>query len=165
MAMLPEDIATRAPSGPSQAAREAASSASIARTTDEFFAACAGLSATTAVVCVNNSAFAFVRFQTVKGKPAFSRFAAMPRPIVPRPNNAIDGFMFVVLRSLHHLRAQWRCQRFLGDHGVPQRPAKFRKLNLSYISGLESDAFAEGQTVGTHEMDVHHARLAMSSEF
>ena len=51
----------------------------------------------------------------------------------------------LLLRLLHHLHAQWRCQRFLGDDSVAQRAAKSRELNLSHISGLQADAFAEGQ--------------------
>jgi hypothetical protein len=77
----------------------------------------------------------------------------------------MDGFIFIVLRSLHYLRTQRCCKTLLSDHCVSQRAAKFCKLNLSHIAGLKGDAFAEGETVGAHEVDVHHAGLAMSSEF
>src|ERR1700676_435122 len=77
----------------------------------------------------------------------------------------MDGFILLVLRSLHNLHTQRHCQRFLGEHGVSQWAAKFRKLNLSDISRLKANAFAEGQTVRTQEMDMHNAGLAVGSKF
>src|SRR3569833_588247 len=77
IAMLPEDMAARAPFSPSHAVCEAASSASIAITNAASLAAWAGLSATVAPEDSNASALDDVRLQTVAGEPAFNRLAAI----------------------------------------------------------------------------------------
>jgi hypothetical protein len=88
----PPPPSSRRPILPSHTALEAASSASIETITLAPFAASAAVSATRAPCAANASAFARLRLYTASGNPAFSRFAAIPAPIVPKPSNATDCF-------------------------------------------------------------------------
>ena len=93
MRIASEPAAASAPSLPSQTAREAASSASMLMMIEAPFAASAGVDARRAPASTNACAFAAVRLYTTTENPAFSRFAAMPPPIVPSPSIATVSAM------------------------------------------------------------------------
>ena len=84
----PRLMPVRAPCSPSQIAREAASSATMLRTTSARAAASRGVAATWAPSAASDLARSGLRFHTVSGKPAPSRRRAMPEPMRPRPISA-----------------------------------------------------------------------------
>ena len=84
--IFPEERPATRPSGPSATASSAAGSASIVQTTSAAAAASRGLVATVAPSSARGRSA--LRFQTVRGKPAWRIRRAMGVPIAPRPRKA-----------------------------------------------------------------------------
>lgn len=100
MQTAPAAAPARAPSGPSQMAREAGSSATMLRMTSAPEAASRGVEATRAPAAANGAALAGLRLKTDNGKSWARRRRAMPPPMMPRPRKAMRGLLIPVDRKI-----------------------------------------------------------------
>ena len=83
-------------------------------TIDAPLTASAGVDASRAPSLTSASAFAAVRLYTVSENPAFSRLAAIPEPIVPRPSIATLLLNGIVLLFVYSQSSGWTATiRFL----------------------------------------------------
>jgi len=84
---VPGEAPADTPSGPKSTASTSGESDTQMTTTSEASATAAGLAPWTALSSSNSAARPADRFQTVSGKPARRRLAAMAPPMVPSPQN------------------------------------------------------------------------------
>src|SRR2546425_8516702 len=90
--MLPRRRPSSAPLAPQRISSSAGGSLTMVSSTSEDAAASRGEPATFAPCRARSSVLARVRFHTVSGNPAFSRFAPIGLPIKPSPINPTAGF-------------------------------------------------------------------------
>src|SRR5712691_2636322 len=90
--MLPRRRPSSAPLAPQRISSSAGGSLTMVSSTSEDAAASRGEPATFAPCRARSSVLARVRFHTVSGNPAFSRFAPIGLPIRPSPINPTAGF-------------------------------------------------------------------------
>lgn len=99
MTTLPGLIAWATPPAPKRRSSSASSSETIVMSTVLTAPTSAAESATRAPSSRRGSAFAGVRFQTVSGKPARARLAAIGPPMSPSPMKPV-GAVMVMMRSV-----------------------------------------------------------------
>src|ERR1700746_221632 len=91
--VLPRRNPASAPSAPHKISSTAGGSLTIVISTSTCAVVSRGLAPNFAPSPTCSSARSFVRFQTTKGKPAFSRLPAIGVPINPNPINPTVGFI------------------------------------------------------------------------
>ena len=142
------------PVGPSRTSTNASGLPTIMMTTSAAAAATRGVEARRAPPAVRGAARDGVRLKTRRGNPARRRFEAIGAPIVPRPIQAISGFMSASLRDRYGERGIGSIGAVAESHGErlsarsPTRPGLARPDDQSRTGrGIRQRAVAGSAAV------------------